>query len=408
MRKSEKAELISIICSIFMAAAMIIAARLTGSVGVLAEGIDTVMDVVASLAVLAGMKLSERRTSSFPQGLYKLENIVAVSLGVLIIISAYELARESIGRMSGPYQPVTQPWLVSAVMGCVVIITAALAWYKNKVGKEENSPSLQADAKHSWTDVLASAAVAGGVLLQEAGIPHMDSVAALIVVAALFWSGLQVTRDGLRVLLDASIEKEIIDQIREYAEGTPGIREVSRVTGRNSGSYRFVELSVVPISTDLREAEKAVEDLKKTVRDRIEHVDRIDVEFSVAPDNSVVTAVPLAADRNSLSEDFGGAPFFAIFEVATPERKITREEILPNPAREKSDGRDIATAVFLANQEATTVLFRGSSPSEGATYVLEANGISLVRPGEEAAGIDGVRKGLEEWWASSNLSSSSM
>ena len=68
MRKSEKAELISIVCSIFMAAAMIIAARLTGSVGVLAEGIDTVMDVVASLAVLAGMKLSERRTSLFPRG----------------------------------------------------------------------------------------------------------------------------------------------------------------------------------------------------------------------------------------------------------------------------------------------------------------------------------------------------
>jgi hypothetical protein len=46
--------------------------------------------------------------------------------------------------------------------------------------------------------------------------------------------------------------------------------------------------------------------------------------------------------------------------------------------------------------------------SEGAAYVLEANGIGLVRPGEEAAGIDGVRKGLEEWQASSNLSSSSM
>lgn len=397
MRKSEKAELISIICSVFMAAAMIIAARLTGSVGVLAEGIDTVMDVVASLAVLAGMRLSERRTSSFPQGLYKLENIVAVSLGALITISAYELAKESIGRLFGPTEPVTQPWLVSSVMGGVVVITGALAWYKNKVGKEENSPSLQADAKHSWTDVLASAAVAGGVLLQEAGIPHMDSVAALIVVAALFWSGVQVTLEGLRVLLDASIEKEVLDQIRLYAEATPGIRQVVRVTGRNSGSYRFIELSVIPASADLRQAEKAVEDLKKMVRGQIEHVDRIDVEFSARHDGgSEITAVPLNEDRDTVAEGLGEAPFFALFEVTNPERKITREEIFPNPALEKAEGRDIAAAVFLANQGATKVLFKETGPSEGAVYVLEANGVGIESLGEGTAGIGKVRKRLED------------
>ena len=238
--------------------------------------------------------------------------------------------------MAGPYQPVTQPWLVSAVMGCVVVITGALAWYKNKVGKEENSPSLQADAKHSWTDVLASAAVAGGVLLQEAGIPHMDSVAALIVVAALFWSGMQVTLDGLRVLLDASIEKEVLDRIREYAEDTPGIRKVTRVTGRNSGSYRFVEISVDPISADLREAEKAVEDLKKTVHDKIDHVDRIDVEFSVEPDSITIAAAPLTADRTSISEDFGSAHFFCLFEVTLPEKKDRprRNSPQPHPGKE--------------------------------------------------------------------------
>ena len=232
------------------------------------------MDVVASLAVLAGMRLSERRTGNFPEGLYKLENMVAVSIGVLILISAYELGKESVERLFGPHQPVAQPWLVIGVMACVVAITGGIAWYKDKVGKEENSPSLRADARHSWTDVLASAAVAGGVGLELAGIPHMDSVAALIVTAALFWSGIGVTMEGLKVLLDASIEKEVLDEIRQLAEGAPGIREVTRLTGRNSGSYRFVELSVVPVASDLREAEKAALDLKSAVSAHVEHVDR--------------------------------------------------------------------------------------------------------------------------------------
>jgi cation diffusion facilitator family transporter len=395
MKKTEKAELISIVCSIFMAAAMIIVARLTGSVGILAEGIDTVVDVVASLAVLAGMKLSERHTRTFPQGLYKLENIVAIFIGVLIIISAYELARESIGRILEGSQPVTQPWLVIVVMACVVAISGALAWYKNKIGKEENSPSLTADAKHTWTDVVASAAVAGGVALQMAGIPYMDSAAALLVVTALFWSGVQVTLEGLRVLLDASIENEVIKQIRQYAEDTPGIRKVAHVEGRNSGSYRFVKISVIPDSTDLREAERSADNLKKAIHAGIEHVDRIDVEFSPEPDRAVISATPLAPDSASLSHEFGGAPFFRFFEITLPERKVIREETLPNPFAEKGEGRDIGTAVFLAKQGVTALLTREAAPPRGAAYVLEANSIRLVRLPEGVADIDGVKGHVE-------------
>jgi cation diffusion facilitator family transporter len=395
MKKTEKAELISIIASVFMAAAMLIVARLSGSVGILAEGIDTVVDVVASLAVLAGMKLSERHTRAFPQGLYKLENMIAVTIGVLIVISAWELARESIERILEGNKPVTEPWLVIIVMTGVVVITGGLAWYKNKVGKEDSSPSLRADARHSRTDVLASGAVAGGVVLQMVGIPHMDSVAALIVVAALFWSGVQVILYGLRVLLDASIEKGVLDQVRECAMSVPGVEKITKVEGRNSGSYRFVRVEFVPYSTTMGEAEKAADHLKKVIRDRIEHIDRVDVEFSLDYDGTAILAVPLAGDGASLSGGFGSAPYFRFLEIIQPGGRIIQEETFCNPFMDRSDGRDIGAAVFLARQGVTTVLAAEKALSQGALYVLEANNVVLAPPPEGAADIDGVRRYLE-------------
>ncbi len=393
MKKTERAELVSIVGSVFMAAAMILVARLTGSVGILAEGIDTVVDVIASLAVLAGMKLSERRTRSFPQGLHKLENVIAASIGMLILVSAWELGKESVQRILEGSQPISQPWLVIGVMGGVVFITGALAWYKNKVGNEENSPSLKADASHSWTDVLASAAVAGGVFLQMVGIPHMDSVAALIVVAVLIWSGIQIVLDGLRVLLDASIEKEVIDQARQFAANTAGVKKVINIEGRNSGSYRFIRLSIVPDTLDLKEAGEIAEDVKATIRSGLEHVDRVDVEFDLEPRSTFVSAVPLTGDGNSISEDFGRAPLFGFFEVSPSQGTIIREDVIPNPIEGKGDCQDIWTAVFLAKRGVNAVLLKGEFAAQGFIYVLGANDIEITRLAK-TTDIGGVREYL--------------
>ncbi|HOW55414.1 MAG TPA: cation diffusion facilitator family transporter [Syntrophorhabdaceae bacterium] len=397
MKKAEKAELISIVCSIFMAAAMLLAARLSGSVGILAEGIDTVVDVVASLAVLVGMKLSERHTSSFPQGLHKLENVIAVAIGILVLMSAWELAKESLERIFEGGRPIEQPWLVIGVMGGVVLITGVLAWYKNKIGTLENSPSLKADAKHSWTDVLASAAVVAGVCFQMIGIPHTDAIAALIVVAALAWSGIGIVLDGLRVLLDASIEKEIIDQVWQYAGGIPGVKRIARVDGRNSGSYRFIKISFVPDSADLNVADEIALNVKNAIRDELEHVDRVDVEFLMEPQDTITWAAPLTHDGGRLSEDFGAAPMLGFFEVGLSRGKIIREDIVSNPVEGKEEGRDIWAAVVLVKRGVNALLTRSESfLTTGAGYVLEANGIETVQT-TEVRNMDEAREYLVKY-----------
>ena len=279
LKPTERAEVVSVLVSIGMAAAMIAVAASAGSVAVLAEGTDTVVDVIASLVVLAGMRLAARHTKSFPQGLYKLENLVATGIGVLVLFSAYELGREAIARIISGEDTLQGPLLVIVVMAGVVAATAALAAYKYRIGRAHGSPSLLADARHAWIDTCASAGVALGVGLQWAGVPYMDSVAALVVVALLVWGGVDLVLGGLRVLLDASLEDDVLQEVRRCAETQPGVSRVAAVEGRNAGSYRFVTLRIVPEQMSLTAAERMADALTAAVRARVERIDRVTVEL---------------------------------------------------------------------------------------------------------------------------------
>ena len=379
MEPAEKAEGIDVFASVFMAAGMIIVASASGSVSVLAEGIDTVVDVIASLAVLIGLKLSRRHSRDFPNGLYKLENLVAVAIGVLILVSAYELARESISKLAqGGKNEITGAWVAMATMAVVVVITGLLAWYKGKVGKASNSPSLRADSKHSWTDTIASAAVILGVGLQASGVPYIDSIVALLIVAFLAWSGVEVIRDGVKVLLDASIEKEILEQAKSFVESDPRVRRVVAVDGRNSGSFRFLHITIVPATSDIKEADALATELKESLKKEIQNVEEIDIDFSAEAGLEAVVAVPLAEDGKTVPLDYSDAASFSLLSIDPDGQNVVERNAADNVLDANTVGRDVKLAVMLARHGVRYLITREKLPETGAWFVLRANDISVI------------------------------
>ncbi|RJP30531.1 MAG: cation diffusion facilitator family transporter [Actinobacteria bacterium] len=376
--RTEKAEVISIAASVLMAAGMIAVAIPTGSIAILAEGIDTVVDIVASLAVLAGLRLSQRHSRNFPAGLYKLENLIGTGIGILILVCAYELAAESIRSIIAGGNRVDQPWLVMGTMAAVLAITASIAWYKGKVGREEHSPSLSADAHHAWTDAIACLAIVVGVGLEMLGIPDMDSVAALVVVAFLIKTGIEVTLESLKVLLDASIERDVLARVRELVMEDPHVREVVTITGRNSGSHRFIDLSLVPLSYDLKEAERTSHALSEKIRREIDNVDQVNVDFTVEESKHILGAVLLEGDGTTPALGYEEAPLVLFVEIALPERTVLYRRQEVNPAVEAPRGRGIRLAVFLSRSGIDVLLTRQSLHGDDALYVLESNGVEVV------------------------------
>lgn len=374
---TERAEAIAAAASVVMAASMIAVATLSGSVSVLAEGIDTLVDIVTSVAVLVGLRLARRRSSNFPEGLYKIENIVGLAIGILVLVSAYELAGEAFAGLTGDREPVTAPGVAIATMSAVAVVTGLLAWNKGRVGRAENSPSLLADARHSWTDALASGGVVVGVALDAAGVPVADSLMALVIVAILFWSGGQVLLDAIKVLLDASVEREVLDQAAAAAASDPQVREVVAVDGRNSGSYRFLHLAVVPETDDLRDAEHTAQDIRRTVKAAVPNVEAVQVEFAPDPGRLFRVGVPLESDDRAIAPDLATASSCAVLSI-DPERGTTHHlSAVVRPA--PPDDGPIGFIVALARRGVRAVVVTGNPPAEGAAYVMEANAMDIMQ-----------------------------
>jgi len=376
LKRTEKVEVVSIAASVVMAGGMLTVALITNSISILAEAIDTIVDIVASISVLIGLKLSSRRSSMFPNGLYKLENLISTAIGALILFSAYELARESIERIVSDSAPLDSPWLVIVTMAAVVACTFLLAHYKGTVGREENSPSLKADAKHSLSDAIASIAIIFGVGMQMAGVPHMDSIVALAVTVFLFWTGVQVTIGGLRVLLDASIESELLDKTRSIVMADPRVRSVLRVEGRNSGSYRFLDISIVPWDSDLRVAEEMAEDLKREIRGEIENVDQVSIEFEAGTPGSITAAYPLEGDGNLVPSRLDNSASFELLGIDTDKGEAVSGEMLY--LHQDAAGNAVRLAVLLSRLELDVLLTREMDLDGSAYQVLNANGVQVI------------------------------
>ena len=214
-----------------------------------------------------------------------------------------------------------------------------------------------------------------------AGVPRADSIAALVVVAFLAWAGINVTLNGVKVLLDASVEKEVLLEAREIAQAHHGVKEVLRVEGRNSGSYRFLNLVLVPRSRDLDLADHVADEVRDSISRGIPKVDRVNINLRTEARESMRGAVMLEADGAAVSGHFGDAPAFALFDFSLPGAETVSREMLLNPFTDLSRGKGVKVAEFLAQQGVDVVVVKEDLEGKGSHYALEAHGVlELFRP----------------------------
>jgi cation diffusion facilitator family transporter len=397
MQRTGRAALISAASSAALAVAMIVIATVSGSIAVLAEGVDTIVDTVTSLALFIGLKLSGRHTKNFPFGLHKLENLIATGIGFIILISAYELARQSILRIiEGTTGSIVKPGLVLIVMAVAAAVKGLNAWYKRRVARMENSPGLAADARHSLADLAGVLAVILGVGLATLGVLHMDAAAALVVVLFLFWAGISVTFDGIKVLLDASVQPEILARARRIAEEHHGVKKVLKVEGRNSGRYRFLHLSLEPRTPNLSQASHVVQEIEDSIRNEIRNLDRVTIDLVAEEKKTIMCAVPIEGNGISLSLHFGNAPSFVLLEINPLTGEVIAREHLANPFIRLVKAKGLRAAEFLAGQGVDLLLVRQSLEGTGPHYALDAQGIvEIVRP--QIANLGEAEKELSEF-----------
>lgn len=249
---------------------------LCGSIALRADAFHSLVDVLSSLGIFAGIKISERKSKSFPYGLYKVENLAALITSIFIFSAAYEILKEAIH--SDPTAVISN--IPTGVLGLLFILlfTFLFSRYETKVGKKVGSPSLVADAKHIGTDLLSTVGILIGLLMSlwNWNVDRYIAVIVAVLIARLGWT---ILVGSLKVLLDASIGEDNLNEIRQIFDDFPQVKDVMQLFGRYSGRYKFVECAVVLDVDGLEEAHHICSSIEEEVYDRFPEVDKLLIHY---------------------------------------------------------------------------------------------------------------------------------
>jgi cation diffusion facilitator family transporter len=351
----------------------LVIARASGSLAVEAEMVHNLVDLLTAVAVLIGLKLSTRKSKDFPYGLYKLENVVAVALAVMIFFTAYEITRDAL--FTPTRLATVDPWMLGGV-AVATAIPLAFSHFELRAGKAANSPSLIADAKEYRAHVFTTGIVFAALLAQRFDLP-LDRIAALVIVVAIAKTGWELLSDGMRVLLDASLDADTILQIRDTITAEPTVAELKWATGRNAGRFRFVEAEVALRVRELERAEATTRRIEERIREAVPYVDRVLIHAEPMKRTYLRYAVPLNETAGTLSEHFGEASYFALVTVRLADGAIEGQQIMANPHKAMEKAKGIRVAEWLVAQKVDVVLMKESLRGKGPLYVFGDAGVEM-------------------------------
>ncbi|MBN1135535.1 MAG: cation diffusion facilitator family transporter [Anaerolineae bacterium] len=369
--QATRVALASIAVNILLSLLNLAIAAASGSLAVAAEMVHNLVDLVASVAVLAGVKISERESRAFPYGLYKVENVVAVGVALLIFFTGYEIAREALRGQGG--SPTVSGWMLVGV-ALSAVIPLAFSRYEMRIGREINSPSLVADAQEYRAHVFSSGIVLLALIGHMVGFP-LDRYAALVIVLLIAKTGWELLVDGMRVLLDASLDAETLSQVRAIVQADPAVTEIRSLAGRNAGRYRFLEADVALRVDNLEKAHGVSRRVEEAIRAQVPHVERVLIHYEPQVRSHLRYALPLADPSGAVSPHFGEAPYFALVTVRVADGQVERQEVLSNPYASVEKAKGIRVGEWLVDLKVDVVLLQEEVHGKGPAYVFADAGV---------------------------------
>jgi cation diffusion facilitator family transporter len=376
LERSEKAAFLSIILNTSLTLIKYILASLSGSVALMADAIHSLTDVISSTSVLMGIKLSKRRSKTFPYGLYKVENLVSLAMSLLIFLAGYEIFRETFTHHV-PLVVERIPWAIAGVI-LAILATYLFSRYEMRIGRQINSPSIIADAEHVKTDMLSSLIILIGLVGGLFQVPLLDKGAALVILIFIARTGYRILVDSIRVLLDASLDFETMDQVKTIILSDPQVEKIKGLWGRNSGRYKFIEADLMLNVKDLQKAHVITDKIAERIREKIPHVDHVLIHYEPIRKETIIFAVPLMEDKETISEHFGEAPYFSIITLRAKDGAIVKQERLSNPYLREEEGKGIRVSEWLVQKGVDKIFTKKSFEGKGPFYVFSNARVEMI------------------------------
>jgi cation diffusion facilitator family transporter len=252
----------------------------TGSLAILADAMHSLMDVANNaIAWFVTRASAEPADSKHPYGHRKFETLAVFFVATLLTVMAIELALHAVRRGTPTIDAMP---LGLGFMMVVLVINVALAAWQRRWARRLDSAILNADASHTFADVLTTVAVIVGWQLAARGWPWLDSISALVVAAIVLYLAWKLFQRVVPVLVD---ERSVDAHSLEQAVGSvPGVIEVRRVRSRWQGNAPSVDVvATVAPALATQQAHAIADAIEETLETRFGVVD---TSVHIEPDDN--------------------------------------------------------------------------------------------------------------------------
>ena len=246
---------------------------LTGSVALLSDALESIVNVAAAgLALWALWIAAHPADREHPYGHHKAEYLSAVVEGALIIVAALIILHEAAWALFEPRR-IEAAWTGLVLNGVATVLNAVWAVVLIRAGRRWRSPAIGADGLHLLADVVTSVGVIGGIALALAlDLPILDPILAGLVAINILWMGQRLVRRSVAGLMDAAPDPETLERIRRaIAVSATGALEAHDVRTRHAGRASFVEFHlVVPGDWTVAEAHAVCDRIEAALKAELE------------------------------------------------------------------------------------------------------------------------------------------
>lgn len=244
---------------------------LTNSVGLLSDALESLVNLATAIVALFALKIATRPADEeFTYGYSKIEYFSSGFEGGMILLAAGSIIASALPRLLNP-QPIEQVGLGLAISVVASLINFGVAKVLTKAGKQYNSITLEADARHLMTDVVTTVGVIAAIaIVSITGWERLDPIIALLVAANILVTGLKLLRRSAHGLLDASLPEIQVQVIQEAlqpfeAEGV----KIHALRTRSAAARGFVSMHVlVPGNWNVKRAHDLAEQIEIEIRQK--------------------------------------------------------------------------------------------------------------------------------------------
>lgn len=263
IKKAEKGAWLSIIVYILLSVLKLAVGYLGNSEALRADGLNNSTDVVVSIAVLIGLKISRKPADeNHLYGHYRAESVsslIAAMIMTLVGIQIIINAGRSFLLSDYSHPDMLTSW--TALFGAFVLFF--VYFYNRNLAKKLNSSSLMAAAQDSKSDALVSVGAFIGIIGAKFGMPWLDSFTAIIVGVIIIKTALSIFHEASTLLTDGFDQKRLA-LIRKTVEKTEGVLDVKDIKAREHGNKVYVDTTIlVNPNLNVVESHKITEDIEK-------------------------------------------------------------------------------------------------------------------------------------------------